>query len=103
MLTSNVLVIGRRGSSGDFRCHRQPYRVRLGFNQDGLLYIAMAFSSGDESKFPVVAVMALHPPLDFANNSTIITDGYEIDLDEGSGPGVVNRDAMVGMDVDDPG
>jgi hypothetical protein len=101
-LTSNVFVLGKKpGPPITFDVIVRPIDIASGFNHDGFLYVAQAFSAGDDTKFPIIDIMSLHPPLDFAGNTTMISDGYEIALDEGSGPGVVNRDALVGIDVDD--
>jgi hypothetical protein len=101
-LTANVLVLGANpGPPKTFDVIVKPVDIASGFRGDGLLYVAMVYAAGDQSKFSVVDIMAFHPPLDFANNTDMIKDGYEIGLEEGSGPGVVNRDALVGIDVDD--
>jgi len=103
-LTANVLVLGADdGPPKTYKVIVRPIEFASGFRKDGLLYMALAFDSGDESEFQVVDVMALKPPLDFQDNPDIILGGYEAALDEGSGPLVVNRDAIVGIDVDDSG
>jgi hypothetical protein len=103
-LTCNVLVKGTdEGPPVTFKAIVKPIEFASGFRKDGLLYVALAFAAGDESEFPVVDIKALSPPLDFATNDKLLKNEYEVPLDEGSGPGVVNRDAMVGLDVDDSG
>jgi len=99
-LTANVLVLGKdEGPPVTYDAIVRPVEYASGFRKDGLLHMALVFDSGDDTAFPVVDIMALKPPLDFETNPSII--GFEAALDEGSGPGVVNRDAVAGIDVDD--
>jgi hypothetical protein len=103
-LTANVLVnIQSEGPPKIFNFIVRPLDFASGFNKDGLLYTTMVFDSGDDSMFPVVDIIGLKPPLDFQGNPGMIVDGYEVVIGEGSGPGVVNRDALVGIDIDDMG
>lgn len=103
-LTANVLVIGSNpGPPKTYEVIVRPIEFASGFNEDGLLYMALAYDSGNESKFPSVDVMALTPPLDFEDNDDLISGGYEVALDQGTGPGKVSRTALVGLDVDDTG
>lgn len=103
-LTGNVLVnVQSEGPPKIYNFIVKPIEYASGFNQDGMLYVALAFDSGDPSEFPVVDIMGLHPPLDFAGNPDMLTDGYDAPIEEGSGPGVVNRDAITGVDIDDSG
>ena len=101
-LTSNVLVIGSDpGPPQTFQVIVRPIEFASGFRQDGLIYMAVAFDAGDEGQFPVVDIMALKPPLDWQDNTDLVTGGYEIPLDEGEGANVVDRESVVGIDVDD--
>ncbi len=101
-LTANVLVIGADpGPPKTYTVIVRPVDFASGFRQDGLLYMALVYDAGDESEFEIVDIMALKPPLDFQDNPDLYTGGYEISLDEGSGDGLVNRNALVGIDVDD--
>ena len=104
-LTGNVLVLGADpGPPQTFQVIVRPIEYASGFRGDGLLYMMTAFAAGDEAQFPIVDIIALHPPLDFAGNlDGIIADGYEIAIDQGAGTNFVNRQAIVGMDVDDSG
>jgi len=103
-LTGNVLVLGvDPGPPKTFEVVVKPIEIASGFRGDGLLYVTMVFAAGNETKFPYVDVMAFHPPLDFASNPKIITGGYEILIDEGTGAGKVSKEALVGLDVDDTG
>jgi hypothetical protein len=101
-LTANVLVIGSDpGPPQTFQVIVRPIEFASGFRQDGLVYMAVAFDAGDEGQFPVVDIMALKPPLDWQDNPNLVTGGYEIPLDEGEGADVVDRESVVGIDVDD--
>ncbi|MCX6646597.1 MAG: hypothetical protein NTY09_09590 [bacterium] len=101
-LTGNVLVnVKSEGPPKVYNFIVKPIEYASGFNQDGILFAALAFDSGDPAQFPIVEIIGLHPPLDFSENPALITDGFGMFLDEGSGPGVVNKDAIRGIDVDD--
>jgi hypothetical protein len=101
-LTGNTFVLGKvDGPPITFDVIVRPLDIASGFRQDGLLYVAQAFAAGIQSKFPYVEIMTLHPPLDFSNNVKIVVQNYYVDMPDGSGPGKVNRNALVGIDVDD--
>jgi hypothetical protein len=102
-LTGDVLVLGADpGPPQTFDVIVKPIEISSGFRGDGLLYVTMVYAAGDESKFQVVDIIAFHPPLDFQDNKDgIIADGYEVTLDQGAGAGKINRNALVGVDLDD--
>ncbi len=101
-LTSNVLVIGADpGPPTTYTVIVRPIEFASGFREDGLLYMTLAYDSGEESEFPIVDIMALKPPLDFQDNPNLVSGGYEVALDEGSGTDKISRTALVGVDVDD--
>jgi len=103
-LTSNILVLGQDpGPPQTFDCIVRPADFASGFLANGFLYTALIVDSGDTSAYPFVGIMGMIPPLDWQSNTELITGGYEVDLTEGSGAGKVNRNAIVGFDIDDSG
>jgi hypothetical protein len=103
-LSANVLVLGADpGPPVTYDVIVRPVEIASGLRGDGLLYIAMVFAAGSEANFPVVDFMAWKPPLSFSGNPNMISGGYEMAVDDASGPGTINRDALVGFDVDDSG
>jgi len=101
-LTANVLVIGSNpGPPVTYQVIVRPIEFCSGFLEDGLCYMTLVYDSGDEASFPVVDIMALTSPLDFADNPDLVTGGFEIGIDQGTGAEQVDRTKIVGVDVDD--
>jgi len=103
-LTANVLVIGAEpGPPVTYAVIVRPIEFNSGFREDGLCFMTLAYDAGDEAQFPIVDIMALTSPLDFADNPNLVSGGFEIGLAQGTGPQEVDRTKIVGVDVDDSG
>jgi len=103
-LTANVLVLGADpGPPQTFQVIVKPIEFCSGFREDGLCFMTLVYDSGDDSQFPIVDIMALSPPLDFSDNPDLVSGGFEIGLTDGTGVEEVDRNKIVGVDVDDSG